>query len=59
MITLTIVATIFIVLIVIIVAVHRFISYAKKLFNDGSISQTDTDPHTYIDARKLPRSSKK
>lgn len=59
MITLTIAATILMVLIVIIMAVRRFVSYAKQLFNGGSISQTDTDPHTYVDARKLPRSSKK
>ena len=44
---------------VIIKAICEFVSYANQLFNGSSPSQTDGDPHTYVDARNLPHSKKK
>jgi hypothetical protein len=38
---------------VVIIAACLLVSYARKLHGN------DTDPHTYVDARKLPRSFKK
>jgi len=51
--TLIIIATAICAVIIFIVAICMFVRFAKELFGD------DTDPHTYVDARKLPRSSKK
>ena len=38
---------------IIVKAICEFVSYANQLFNGSSPSQTNADPHTYVDARKL------
>jgi len=36
----------------------KLVRYVKSLFGDGTSSQGDSRPHTYVDARKLSRQDK-
>lgn len=59
MITAIIVTVLICCALVVIRALCKFGDCLYRWFNGSSTSYTGTDPHTYVDARKLPHSSKK